>query len=536
MGKISTKNRFFLVLWVFFYVFVFSLLLKNSFSYLDPDLGWHLKVGEEITVAGDVPRANHYNYTFTGDWVDHEWLSNVLAYDGYGHWGYISLSAIFALLIIGVLLILNFWARRACPGISPFFIMFFQLFGVVASLPHLGVRMQESGLLFLSLSLFIIYLYNRRRNWRLLVLLIPIVYLWACLHGSFLIGLTILFAWSGVKIAEKIVFRYYRKDWLDFSGVLAWREIIIFVGAAGLSAAATLFTPYKLELYSFLSGYKDTFYQRHIQEWLSQFSYPFQYEQLLYLSLILLGILFYIYYSRGPKRYWRLDLWTLGSVLFFVFLSFSSRRHFPLMFAATFVFLIGIFSRLLKVGGESSVTVEKLPKKWLRWYLLICLFLAALAQFIATDFSRNPFVTSRYDYPVGAVDYLKAHPEYDSMRLFNDYGWGGYLIWTMPERRIFIDGRLPQVAYGEHTFLEEYFDFFQKNTATAQKLSDYNIGLVLLPRTDMKIIARPWEQVIFGISGHNLASHNYLRDYLESSGNWQAVYYDTTAIIYKRIK
>ena len=26
---------------------------------------------------------------------------------------------------------------------------------------------------------------------------------------------------------------------------------------------------------------------------------------------------------------------------------------------------------------------------------------------------------------------------------FSEYGWGGYLIWKMPEKKVFVDGRMP---------------------------------------------------------------------------------------------
>ncbi len=537
MKKLFGANRFSRVLWVFFYFFIFALLLKGSFGYLDPDLGWHLKVGEEIAATGSLPDINHYNYTFTGNWVDHEWLSNFLVYEIYSHWGYIALSVLFALLIVGVLIILNIWARRAYPRASPFFIIFFQLFGVLASFPHFGVRIQESGLFFLTLILLILYYYNKYKNWRLLLTLVPIMYLWACLHGSFLIGFAVFFVWIGIKIFEKVLSHYYKRDWLDFSGVLKWREIMIFSGAALLSIAATFLTPYKVKLYSFLNGYKDNFYVWHIQEWLPQFHYPFQYRQLVYLALVLLAVFFYIYYSRGDKRHWRLDLWTLGSMALFVFLSFKSHRHFPLMFVVTFVFLISVFGHLFKIQDKEKSPEESwLEKNWLKGYLLICLILAALLQLVSTNFTSNPFSSFRRDYPVGAAEFLKIRPQYDSARLFNDYGWGGYLIWELPDRRLFIDGRLPQVEYQGRTFLEEYFDFFQKDANISQELSDYDIGLVLIPVKDEEIKAKKWERILFGLSDQNLASHNYLRDYLAGSEAWRPAYYDQTAIIYKRIK
>ena len=76
MLKVFNKIPFKAVFWIFFYFFIFCLLLRNGFSYLDPDFGWHLQVGKEIALSAQGPSQNIYNYTYTGTWVDHEWLSN----------------------------------------------------------------------------------------------------------------------------------------------------------------------------------------------------------------------------------------------------------------------------------------------------------------------------------------------------------------------------------------------------------------------------------------------------------------------------
>ena len=42
-------------------------------------------------------------------------------------------------------------------------------------------------------------------------------------------------------------------------------------------------------------------------------------------------------------------------------------------------------------------------------------------------------------FPVRAVEYLRQHPLPGPM--YNTYGYGGYLIWSLPEHKVFIDGR-----------------------------------------------------------------------------------------------
>ena len=43
------------------------------------------------------------------------------------------------------------------------------------------------------------------------------------------------------------------------------------------------------------------------------------------------------------------------------------------------------------------------------------------------------------NFPVRAVEYLHQHPVPGPM--YNTYGYGGYLIWKLPEQKVFIDGR-----------------------------------------------------------------------------------------------
>ncbi len=457
MLKIFKKNSYVGVFWIFFYFFIFCLLLRSGFSYLDPDLGWHLRVGEGISINHQVPTANIYNYTYTGDWVDHEWLSNYLVFKIYDNLGYPALVIFFALLIIAVLVLLNLavtylWRRK---GKTPpvFLIVFLQLLGTIASLPHFGVRVQEFALLFLSLVFGFIYFYNKNKNWLYLLFIIPLFYLWSCLHASFLVGLFILFAWAGLKLLEKIIisskFKVKLSKYIDFSASLEYKNIFIFILVAITAVLATLLTPYHLKLYSFLGGYSDTLYLVYIQEWFSQFSYPFLYWQLFYLSLASLAIFIYIFYIKKTK----INLWSLFIFLFFFILSFKSRRHFPLFFISTFIFLIHIYSEYI----ETSIGKIRDFPKLIKIYLLFCLFLTSLFVLLNINYTRQPFYSSAFsdDYPLEAIKFINQHQEYNNFRIFNNYNWGGFLIYLNPDRKIFIDGRLPQVFYKGHSFLQE---------------------------------------------------------------------------------
>jgi hypothetical protein len=129
---------------------------------------------------------------------------------------------------------------------------------------------------------------------------------------------------------------------------------------------------------------------------------------------------------------------------------------------------------------------------------------------------------------------LEDNPQYLSGNIFNNYGWGGYLIWTIPEKKLFIDGRLPQLEIASKSFIEEYRSFFLENENQAKKLEEYGISLVIIPAYDKEIRPKKWEAFIFNLKKEDLASKNYLRKYLSESSEWQIVYRDKTAHIYSK--
>jgi hypothetical protein len=95
----------------------------------------------------------------------------------------------------------------------------------------------------------------------------------------------------------------------------------------------------------------------------------------------------------------------------------------------------------------------------------------------------EPIVTSDVlsnRFPVAAVRFVTAHPQAVRGEMFNDYGWGGYLILTMPAHRVFVDGR--NDFYGPDLVRE----FSRVNTVETNwetVLRKYGVGWTILPRT-----------------------------------------------------
>jgi len=522
-SKISSTH----LLWLLFYIFIFFLLLNNSFNYFDPDFGWHIKVGQEISITGEVPSQNTYNYTYTGSWVDHEWLGNLWLYQAYESFGYITISIFFSLLVVAILAALSFLTLRRWPGISPSILVIAQIAGLLAASPSLGVRLQEFGILFILITLIIIDNFEKYRRYWVLILLPVVFYIWALLHASFLLGLFLVFSWLVVKIIESFLLKTRAASWLKAKNILSKKETFLFSVSAILALVATALTPYKLKLYSFLSGYSDNFYQTHIKEWLPQHSFPLQYKQLIYLALVAtVTLLYFKYVARKHK----IDLWQMFLLLLFFILSWKARRHFPLMFIVSFPYFVFMASAFV---NEDRIIKTWRLQTWLKIYLIICLVLSSLSLALKTNFTADPFSAYCESYPCGAVNYLASHPEHDSQNLFNSYGWGGVLIWALPTRQLFIDGRLPQAEFAGGTFLEKYYDFFSEDTDREILLAEHNIDLVLIHAQDKPRQLRNWEKKFFQINDSDLAPQNNLRDYLNEAG-WEKVYIDDTSVLYER--
>ncbi|MBI4652904.1 hypothetical protein HY750_01490 [Candidatus Kuenenbacteria bacterium] len=570
------KITFSKIIQILFYTFVFCYLLAHSYSYLDPDLGWHLKVGEQIINEKAVPSYEYYDWTLEGKkWVDHEWLINVTTFWLYKNFGYLMVNIFFALIILLTLILLNIFTQKYFlkEKNGLFFILFFQTLGLVAMAPHLGVRMQEITVLNLLLLLIIIYHYEKNKNFKILFWLLPLFYFWACLHPGFLIGIFIMFFWLGVKLIKPLSF--FRKrargklliQIRDNLQIIRNNSRLIFFSFIFLSILATFFTPYGFKLYEFLFGYNSAFYLTHIQEWLPFFSFPILYWQLLYTAFVAVVIILSIIdVIKKPVPDWspsgrekKLILWDLLISLFFIILAFKSKRHFPLLFIVSFPMVVKFFidsfnfkeifkkfTPLEKVVDSSIPLLAQNNKKQtslmgfsqqlflVKPYLIIAFLLIIVSQFLKINFTSDPFLSFKNDYPQKAVIFLKNNPQYDNLKFFNPYSWGGYLIWTLPERKLFIDGRLPQYSFKNHTFLEEYYEFFDKEKVK-KKLNEYNIKLVLLNIKEKKYKFNWFEKYFLGFDEDEInknANENHLRDYLNNSNKWEKIYNDKISAVY----
>lgn len=537
------KNKFIIISWILFFLFIISYLLYNSFSYLDNDLGWHLKVGEEIWHNKSVPQYDNYDYILEGQkWVDHEWLINLVCYLIYNNFGYGLLTLFFALIGITLFIIITVFLRREFLSghLGGDTILMLLLFlGALAMSPHFGVRMQEVTMLFFALLLIVIHYYNRSGDYRLLFFLPPLFWFWACLHGGFLIGFFILFFWLAVKIAERLLSRYKFFRIFSFDQPATDRQLFLFLAFTFLSLLATFFTPYGIKLYAFLKDYSDTYYQTAIQEWQPFYYLPIQYWQIIYASIFSAAYFLYFLFAYNGQRDSegkpiRLDPWRSLLSLLFLFLALKSKRHFPLFFIASSLFLAE-FCRYFFVIPEKSARFFR-GSIIVRTYFIAAMLIMIGFTLYKSEFNNNPFdLQGPYcdGYPCAALKNIKDDASLGDLKIFNNYDWGGFLIWAWPEKKLFIDGRLPQYPFKGHTLLEEYHDFYYEDTL-AEKLKEYDIGIAFLKKPIAmhvnwieKYLLSYDEEVL----NHNILDNKLIK-YLDNSKDWKQVFADDISLVY----
>jgi hypothetical protein len=399
---------------------IFGLLWLYCWTMLDPDFGWHLAAGDYIRHHW-VPAHDIYTYTARQfAWINHEWGSDVLVAIMYKIGGFWLLTTAFAGLWTAGLCLFRVKLRLS--------LLILALFAV---LPYAGIR--PAVWTFLGVTI-LLQLLSAKPKWFLLY--IPLLFLaWANLHGGFIIGLAIL-GYYFVK---------YQKS--------------VFLYAGALAFLATFINPYGPRLYiEIVRTLFDPGLHHQIAEWRSLYI-----PGTALVFVVIWGIGFWLY-DKKPLTNW------LGLTPLLLAASLSASRNVPLFVASS--------SRDL----DRYAPQLKKPKH-LDW--LSKLMVASSLILLGTVFVYSvlvaywPLHSREYNYPAQAVAYLRTHP--CKGHLFNEYNYGGYIIWKLPGQPIYMDGRMPtwRTASGQR-YLDRYFAVLSQKQTRQAEFSRYNIRCALI--------------------------------------------------------
>jgi len=287
------------------------------------------------------------------------------------------------------------------------------------------------------------------------LLLLPVMTLWANLHGSFTLGLAV-----GGLLALEAIFESDPRHRLRT--LLRWA---MFLAAA---AFAAIITPYGYHsAYGTAQIFGGNEALNYINEWRA-----LDFSKEILGGPLIIGLIFFGFLVGVKIRFMRLVIVTIVFYMMLVYIRMVPIFALitPLMIAsslrAQFPFLSlesqghdQFFSRLLRLSRP-------------RYALILSVLLVGPSLLILSTQVIRPRESI---YPVMAVDYILRTDPFG--RVYNDFSFGGYLVFRGV--KTFIDGRTDQLFQGG--FLSRTFESPNKsNDEFLQPLDEYKISSALV--------------------------------------------------------
>ncbi len=501
-------------------VVLFALIgLWANIEIKDLDLWLHLAMGRYITHNSLIPHTDVLSCTIAGkEWINHEWLFQVIVYFIYqraGFDGLIALQVAIVILTTLLLLSLGYDKRRQLVSIVLLFlvVMVYQL--------RFTLRPDLFSLLFFTLYVYI--LGSRLNSKMALGALFLIQVLWTNIHGFFILGPFLVLL---MLIAEYLK-RHLRLpfDW-NATGRLSGDDLSQLTKILVIVSLACFINPYfvkgvtyPLGVLASVSGESKIFFQDIVElqrplTWDTLFSLK---QYLHYKLLIIISFLSFF------ANYRKINISTLLFWLIFLLFSLSALRNIPFFaFAAYFVTLTNIYDFTLpenfplRFKGERIQSISATVLKIMMIVFVCRTFhqLSLRGYFDFSTYERKSEIggVSLRNYPYKAVDFLSENKI--KGRFFNDFNSGAYLLGRLhPDVKVFIDGRTE--VYGAKFFMQ-----YREAMHGDAKLLDKLINQYKLTGAFLGCVYVPVPK--------DLISYFY------NNHDWALVYFDYDAAIFLR--
>ena len=486
------------------FILIFAMAARTP---LDSDMWWHLRAGEESVRQGRPLTVDVFSSTRYGErWINHSWLSEMGMYGLFHSGGYFALG--FAVATIATLSMAFVYLQMEGHVLLKAFILVFA--SIVASLVW-SPRPQLISLLFFGMLGYLLYLFKWKKRdylWSL-----PVIFLfWSNLHGGYVLGLLLI----GALIAGEIFDRIQGKLGPE---AISLRDILRIGLWAGASILVVVINPNGLAMWGIPFRTVGVGVLREfISEWASPDFHEITQQPMLWLLMLTIITLAL---SKLP-----VNGYELFSFCGFAYLAFVARRNYGPFAMVTAPILARHLNRVLTdwwVNAKPAISpyftgklFEKLnaggrSEPPLHWRVLInsaVLLLFSSAAIAKLAIVTSPNLVSTYAktfYPAEAVEWIERNRP--PREIFNEYNWGGYLIWNLRQYPVFVDGRTD--LYHD-TFLRSYLEVMSGDGEWESILQDYSINLILLGNKSQL--------------GQELLEHP----------GWTRVYHDSFADVFER--
>jgi hypothetical protein len=401
-------------------LFLLAVTVSACFMPAQSDTWWQLRTGEEMWRSHEVMLRDEFTHTVAGGyWPNHEWLAQVVFYATYRLGGLPMLTALCAAFIAlswGIVASLT-------PGRGLARIVLLGA-GAVLSSPSWSLRPQVFTTALLAITIWIVV----RRLW--VWSLPPLFLLWANAHGAVALG--------GVVVAAGVVTALL-VDRAQFRSMALIAIACLFCTAA---------TPLAFTLWREVPSSLARLQSYGVLEWqapgLAITDAPF------WCLALITGVLLFICRS-DLRTSWKTTSLALACLMLFA-LALKTRRNIP-PFVLCAVPLIGhLLTQLIR--QRASVRLER-PR--LNAVVFSTIMLASIVSVAVAWSEPSPRLAWA---PVSSA--LGRAVTNCPGRLYNRYDDGGYLIWFVRDKKVFMDSRqdpFPSDLVLRHVELERSGDY-----------------------------------------------------------------------------
>jgi hypothetical protein len=304
-----------------------TIIFVSRTAVQDPDIWWHLKVGDWIVEHNTVPHSGIFSRTAgTQPWIAYSWGYEVVLSRCYAWFGLIGFALFGVLLALAVAFVL-FWMLHRLSG-NFWVAWILSLVGSLAYLFSLMPRPVFFTMIFYTVTLTLILEAHRSGRIQPLYWLPLIFVLWANIHIQFIYGLFVVGMFVGINLLQRVVtavgieLRFAQSPSLPLSGLIG-----IFVACFG----ATFIGPYSYHVYGVVQTYMNSRVPYFIIQELSAPAFDF------FTNYVLLLLTFAGFFAVGWRK--KLDLFKLSLLTVACVIAFRTQRDawFVAIAAAAFI-------------------------------------------------------------------------------------------------------------------------------------------------------------------------------------------------------
>jgi hypothetical protein len=361
-------------------------------------------------------------------WIDHGWLAQAgiyLLFDTFGYAGPV-------LFVAAMVTLAFYFVWLQCKEGDQWLRAFVLIIAAVTSGGIWAARPQIVSFALAALVAYLLYHYKQgqdRAAWWLPVVMV----LWVNVHGGFAIAFILMAAYLFGEVGNLI---------LGIETGIGLGRIGRLLLIIGISFLLVPLNPNTFQMWAYpFQTVGIGVLQDFIAEWRSPDFHQTHFQPFIWLLLAALTV-----FGLSKKR---ADFTDLTLVALFSYMTLLAARNIALFALVTAPIIVRYGTpvlldwkeRVLKRPPEEARPDHEARPLYLtlNWLLLIAVVIGALLQISGPITVKANAKAQAESLPAAAVDYLR-----DAKLpgpLFNNYNWGGYIIWEQPQYPVFVEGR-----------------------------------------------------------------------------------------------